>query len=82
MSKIYIKEEELEQIRSTIGSKEAHIVELGIIEIEKLNLKQRRLDVEDLLKVLAEELKTLSEWLESQYGKSTIDIDTGEVTPL
>jgi len=73
---------ELQQIKDIQTKNQAVLSELGQIELIKLELKARRQNAEQFLKELEQEEKTLAEYLESIYGKGSINPETGEFTAL
>lgn len=77
-----LSQQELQQIKDLQAKSQAITSELGQIELFKIQLKDRRKNAEDFLKQLEQEEKTLAEYLESVYGKGTIDLEKGEFVPL
>lgn len=82
MEQSYITQEELEQLQAIQKSHNKIIQELGKIEFDKLKLQERRSKIEEYLEELQQESQTLSQFLEHKYGKCTVNIDTGEITPI
>jgi hypothetical protein len=80
MDKQYIREEELQQLHSLQDRQNKIIRELGLLEIEKLKLKQKREDLEYQLEDFQEESEILMNFISQKYGDCSIDLDTGEVT--
>jgi len=76
-----LSQEELQQIKNLQAKSQAVTSELGQIELLKLQLKARRKNAEDFLKELEQEEKTLAEYLESVYGKGSINLQQGEFVP-
>jgi len=77
-----LSQEELQQIKDLQAKSQAVTSEFGQIELFKIQLKARRKNAEDLLKELEQEEKTLAEYLESIYGKGSVDLDKEEFTPF
>jgi len=77
-----LSQQELQQIKDLQTKSQAITSELGQIELFKIQLKDRRKNAEEFLKQLEQEEKTLAEYLESVYGKGTIDLEKGEFVPL
>jgi len=82
MERVKIPQEIINQVKQLQQNNQAVITELGQIELQKIRIKQRRTEAEQILNTLQEEEKTLAEFLESSYGKGTLDIDKGEFIPL
>ena len=73
-----LQETELQQLRLIQEKNQAILLEFGQIELIKLDIKSRTDNAKAYLKELREEERTLSEFLESTYGKGSIDLDKGE----
>lgn len=78
----FITKEELQQLQSIQDSNNQIILELGKIELEKINLQERKYQVKQYLENIQDESQTLSQFLEQKYGKCSIDINTGQITPI
>jgi hypothetical protein len=76
-----LSKEELKQIQEIQNKSQAITVELGQIELLKIQLKSRRANAEEFLKELGQDEKTLAEALETAYGKGSINLEKGEFTP-
>lgn len=76
-----LPQEIIDQIKSVQFRNQEVKIELGQIELEKLNIKQRRLNVEQFLTELKDEEKILAEFLEKEYGNGTINIEEGVFIP-
>jgi len=77
-----LSQQELQQIKDIQTKNQAVLSELGQIELIKLELKARRQNAEQFVKELEQQQKTLAEYLESIYGKGSINPETGEFTAL
>lgn len=77
-----LTQEELQQIQDIQTRSQAVLSELGQIELLKLKLKARRQNAENFLAELEKEEKTLAEFLESTYGKGSINLERGEFIPF
>ena len=73
-----LQETELQQLRLIQEKNQAILLEFGQIELIKLDIESRIDNAKAYLQQLREEEKTLSEFLESIYGKGSIDLDKGE----
>lgn len=75
-----LQQQELQQIKTIQENTQSVILELGQIELLKLELEDRVENAKAFLKQLREEEKTLAEFLESTYGKGSIDLEKGQFT--
>ena len=73
-----LTDKELQQISDLQTKKESLLLELGQIELIKLDVDGRRKNAEQYLTQLQEEEKTLADWIEKQYGTGRINLETGE----
>lgn len=77
-----LQQEELQQLKLIQEKNQAIVLEFGQIELIKLDIESRVQNAKAFLNELREEEKTLSEFLESIYGKGSINLDKGEFTPF
>ena len=77
-----LSQEQLQQIKSIQQKNQVVVQELGQIEILKLQLKKRQQTAQQYLEDLLEEQEQIAQEIESIFGKGSIDIETGEFTPL
>ena len=77
-----LSQEELQQVKTIQQNNQAITLEFGEIELAKIDLEDRIQNAKAFLKSLREEEKTLSEFLEQKYGKGSLNIETGQFTPL
>lgn len=77
-----LSQEQLQQIKSIQQKNQAVVQELGQIKILKLQLKKRQQTAQQYLEDLLEEQEQIAQEIESIFGKGSIDIETGEFTPL
>jgi di/tripeptidase len=77
-----LTEEQLKRINEVQQGYQALVQELGQVEVQKLALDARRQAAEDYLKTLQQEEKTIAEEIEKEYGKVSIDLNTGELTSM
>ena len=73
-----LTDQELQQISDIQKKRESLLLELGQIELIKLDIDSRRKNAEEYLTQLQEEEKTLADWIEKQYGTGRINLETGE----
>jgi hypothetical protein len=77
-----LQETELQQLKLIQEKNQAILLEFGQIELIKLDVESRIDNAKAYLKELREEEITLSQFLESTYGKGSIDLDKGEFIPF
>jgi hypothetical protein len=77
-----LTQDEVQQLRLIQEKNQDIIIEFGQIELIKLDIESRIQNVKVFLEELREEEKTLSQFLQSTYGKGSIDLDKGEFTPF
>lgn len=77
-----LSQEELQQIQDIQNKSQSLTLELGQIELIKIQVNTRRDNAEEFLKELAQEEKLLAEALEAAYGKGSINLEKGEFIPL
>ena len=73
-----LQETELQQLKLIQQKNQDILLEFGQIELIKLDIESRVENAKAYLKELREEETTLSQFLESTYGKGSIDLDKGE----
>ena len=76
-----LTDQELQQISDIQKKRESLLLELGQIELIKLDIDSRRKNAEQYLTQLQEEEKTLADWIEKEYGTGRINLETGEFIP-
>jgi hypothetical protein len=77
-----LSQQELQQVKTIQQNNQAIIQEFGEIELAKIDLQNRIQNAKTFLKNIREEEKTLSQFLEQKYGKGTLNVETGQFTPL
>jgi len=77
-----LQQQELQQLQELQQQEKQIITQLGIIEVEKLNIKTRQREVHNMLAQIQQQSKALAQHLEQIYGKCSIDIDTGEILQM
>ena len=77
-----LQETELQQLKLIQEKNQAILLEFGQIELIKLDIESRIDNAKAYLKELREQETTLSQFLESTYGKGSIDLDKGEFIPF
>lgn len=79
---VKLAEVEIAKIKELQEKRNNILVELGRLELVKLELKSRRESIEEYIKKVNEEEAALSSAIETLYGKGSINMETGEITPL
>ena len=77
-----LTQDELQQLKLIQEKNQAIILEFGQIELIKLEVESRVQNAKAFLEELREEEKTLGQFLETTYGKGSIDIEKGQFTPF
>ena len=80
--KKFLEKEELEKLHGLQEKTKALVVELGEIELVRVQLDVRRNQAEEFLTTISEEESTLISSLSEKYGKVNINPETGEITEL
>jgi|TARA_R100000005_G_C4861523_1_gene122664 hypothetical protein len=71
-------EEEIKKLKSVQARYSEYANQLGQLELELIDLRKQKNEIEELvLKLRTEEINFAQE-LTKKYGKGTIDINTGE----
>lgn len=77
-----LSQEQLQQIKLIQQKHQSVVQELGEIEIAKLQLQKRQQAAQQYFEDLLEEQQTIAQEIEDTFGKGSVDIETGEFTPL
>jgi hypothetical protein len=77
-----IPQEIIDQLKELQKANQDIISEFGLIEIQQLDLDQRKQAAQQYLSDLRQEQQTVSQFIEQQYGQGTINLETQEFTPL
>ena len=77
-----LSEEQLTKITSIQQNYQSLSLELGSIELLKINTEKRRQLAEDYLNNLQQQEREIAEELEKEFGKGSINLELGEFTPL
>lgn len=76
-----LTQEEVAQIKNIQDRMQAVQTELGQLELAKMDLANRRKNVENYLQETRDTEAELVKELEEKYGKGTINLDTEEFVP-
>lgn len=77
-----LTQEELQTLKTIQGETQALLVELGEIELVKIQIENRRKRAENFLNGLEDREKEFTNSILEKYGRVNIDPQTGEITPL
>jgi hypothetical protein len=80
--KKFLTTEELQTLKTIQKSTQSLILELGEVELLKIQLENRYQDAKAYLTNLATQEKDFTQSLFETYGKVNIDPETGEITKL
>jgi hypothetical protein len=80
--KQFLTPEELKTIKTIQQSTQAIVLELGEIEMIKLQLENRREEAKGFLKELSLQEKEFTDSIFQKYGKSSLNPETGEITKI
>jgi hypothetical protein len=78
--KKFLTEEEQATLKEIQSNTRALVVELGEIELVKLQVEKRHEGAKTFLAELGEKEKEFTQKVFETYGKCTIDPETGEIT--
>lgn len=77
-----LSQEELQILKTIQEETQALLVELGEIELIKIQLESRRKRAEEFLFTLEEKEKTFTNSVLEKYGRVNLNPQTGEITPI
>jgi hypothetical protein len=80
--KKFLTTEELQTLKTIQKSTQSLILELGEVELLKIQLENRYQDAKIYLTNLATQEREFTQSLSETYGKVNIDPETGEITKL
>jgi hypothetical protein len=80
--KQFLIPEELKTLKTIQQSTQAIVLELGEIEMIKLQLENRREEAKGFLKDLSLQEKEFTDSIFQKYGKSSLNPETGEITKI
>jgi len=76
-----LSQEEIQQIQDVQNRMQAVKTELGQLALAKIDLKNRKINVENYLVETQEMEAKLVKDLEDKYGRGSIDLQKGEFVP-
>jgi len=77
-----LTQEEMDTLKDIQQRSQSLTMELGQIEILKLQIAERRKQAEEFMEKLKEDETSFSNNLSKNYGDCSIDPNTGEISPL
>lgn len=77
-----LTQEEMDTLKDIQQRSQSLTMELGQIEILKLQIAERRKQAEEFMEKLKEDETSFSDTLSKNYGDCSIDPNTGEISPL
>ncbi len=80
--KKFLTEEELQTLKSIQNGTQSLILELGEIEMIKIQIENRYNGAKEFLQNLANQEIEFTQSISDKYGKASIDPETGEITKL
>tara|TARA_R100000908_G_C3713467_1_gene119147 strand:+ start:543 stop:815 length:273 start_codon:yes stop_codon:yes gene_type:complete len=81
-NKKFLEKEEIENLKSIQTETQAVILELGEIEMIKIQLEKRKFNAESFLEELEKREKTFTDSIFQKYGKINLNPETGEINKL
>ena len=73
--------QEIEQVKNLQTKVNQLTMQLGLLQINKIKLKEQEDLIKNQLSTLEKEERNLAQVFTDKYGKGTLDIETGEYTP-
>lgn len=77
-----LTQEELQTLKTIQEETQAIIIEFGEIEIIQMQINNRKENAKKFLEELAEKEQNFHQIVFEKYGKTTINPQTGEITPI
>ena len=75
-------EEELKALKTLQNQSQLATLQFGQLYLTKLKLEEKETNLKNQLKQLEQEEAKIAQQLSDKYGKGSIDIETGEFTPI
>jgi hypothetical protein len=80
--KKFLTEEELNKLKEIQNQTQSIVLELGEIEMIKIQIERRHKDAKEFLNEVSNLEKTFTNSVFDKYGKCNINPETGEITKL
>ena len=81
-SKKFLEKEELKKLKSIQTETQAIILELGEVEMMKIQLEKRKNNAKSFLEELEKREKNFTDSIFQKYGKINLNPETGEINKL
>ena len=81
-NKKFLEKEEIKNLKSIQTETQAIILELGEIEMMKIQLEKRKNNAESFLEELEKREKDFTDSIFQKYGKINLNPETGEINKL
>ena len=75
-------EEELVTLKTIQSKSQNATLQFGQLYLSKIRLEEQEVTLKNYVKSLGEEEARIAKELSDKYGKGSIDIETGEFTPV
>jgi hypothetical protein len=80
--KKFLTQEEIQTLKSIQQSTQAIVLELGEIEMIKIQLENRSENIKQFLIDISNQEKEFTDSIFQKYGKASINPETGEITKI
>lgn len=77
-----LKKEQIEELSKIKSNNEILLKELGLIKLQEIDLEARENRAIDFLTKMREAENNIAQSLEKEYGKGTVNLDTGEFNSI
>ena len=81
-NKKFLEKEELKKLKSIQSEPQAIILELGEVEMMKIQLEKRKNNAKSFLEELEKREKNFTDSIFQKYGKINLNPETGEINKL
>ncbi len=81
-NKKFLEKEELKKLKSIQTETQAIILELGEVEMMKIQLEKRKNNAKSFLEELEKREKNFTDSIFQKYGKINLNPETGEINKL
>jgi predicted nuclease with TOPRIM domain len=82
MENIKLTQEEIDQIKELQSQNQALAVELGNLEVTKIQIELHHKELVQFYSELKSKEQELGKALSEKYGSGTVDLDKGEFIPV
>ncbi len=78
MDKIFLTQEELQQLKNLNEERVDIVTKFGAIEVELQSLELQKIQLTEMLQELIKRSESVGQKLQDKYGEGNINIETGE----